>query len=762
MSLHNDNKNLIETVAEKVEQQQLAESSSDGFSRRGFLKVTGIAGGGLVLAMTMPSIPSFAQTSNDLESTIELNAFVRVGSDGKIQIYAAHPDIGQGVKTALPMIVAEELGVKWEDVDVLMAPIDDRFGRQGVGGSTAIPRNFQLLREMGASAREMFIGAAADAMNVPRDELKAENSRVVHSSGKSMSFAELAKLGIQNQPVPDPGTLKFKDRSEYTILGSSDITGIDNYNLVNGNPLFGVDISIPEMKYAAYHKCPSPRGKVVSANLDDIKKLPGITDAFLVEGNGDARLLLDGVAIIGTSTWAVFNAKQQLEVEWDYTTASKDSWTDMVARAEAGQNQLGDQIVKEVGNVDNIFADAANKTIQSHYQYPFISHICLEPMNCTADYRKGENGVDDTVELWPPHQFPARAYEVAEQVFGMKKEQVQINPVTRVGGSFGRRVYGEYISEAIAISKQAGVPVKLTWTREDCMRHDFFRAGGFQTLKAALNPEGKLVAWQNHFVGITVGDRPASGARLRDVEFPMLNLDHVKGTQTTFNIGTPCGPLRAPSANATSFVVQSFIHELALAAGRDHLEFLLEIMGEPRWFEPDNDRSLNTGRAADVIKLAAEKAGWGKTLPAGQGLGLAFHFSHRAHVAEVAHVSVDANKKLKVHKVTVAVDVGPIINMSGARSQIEGSVVDGLSGMVGQKITMENGEVEQTNFHEYPVLRIPATPEIDIHFIESEYPPTGLGEPALPPLVPAVANAIYAANGDRVRHLPLTDQGYSV
>jgi isoquinoline 1-oxidoreductase beta subunit len=344
-------------------------------------------------------------------------------------------------------------------------------------------------------------------------------------------------------------------------------------------------------------------------------------------------------------------------------------------------------------------------------------------------------------------------------MFGLEESQITAHQM-RLGGSFGRRVYSEYVCEATAISKRVRAPVKLTWTREDDIHHDFFRVGGFQNVKAAVDGKGKLIGLEHHFIGMSTDDQPVMGARFRETEFPMQNIDHVHATRTLLDIDTPCGPWRAPGSNTNAFVMQSFLNEVAVAAGRDYVEFLLEILGEPRWFEEGNIRSLNTGRAADVIRLAAEKGGWGRQMPEGSGQGFAFYFCHAAHVAELAEVRVTRDKQLIVDRVTVAVDVGPIINMSGALAQVEGSVIDGLSTMIGQKITMESGRIQQSNFHDYPVLRMPQAPRVDVHFIQSDYDPTGLGEPALPPLAPAVGNAVFAATGERVRTLPFSEAGF--
>ena len=733
--------------------------------RRSFLKITGVAGGGFVIASVCPTaLAAVSAASEDADEalvvTSELNAFIKVSSDGKITIYSANAEMGQGIKTALPMIIAEELGARWEDVEVLQSPVDEsRFGRQGAGGSTTILRTWNQMRRMGASAREMFISAGALVMEVSREELKTADSKVTHGSGRYMTFGQLATLAAK-QEVPDPDTLTFKDREDYTIIGTS-ISGVDNLAITTGLALFGIDTRVPDMLYAAYHKCPAIGGRVNGANLDEIRTMPGIVDAFLIKGNGNVRELLDGVAIVGTTTYAVFNAKKNLEVDWDESQASKDSWTEIVSRARSLAGSRGPDEVVDKGDVEKVFADPDNTTLEAFYEYPFVAHLCMEPMNCTAHYRQGRAGEKDTLEIWLPSQSPTRIHAAARSMFGLKPDQITLHQM-RLGGSFGRRTSSEYICEAIEISKRVNAPVKLTWTREDDIHHDFFRVGGFQSVKGAVNSEGRLIAFEDHFIGMQTGGRAVSGSRFRATEFPIENIDNAYASKTMFDISTPCGPWRAPGSNTSAFVSQSFLAEMAHAAGRDYLEFLLEIVGEPRWFQEGNIRSLNTGRAADVIRLAAEKAGWGREMPNGSGLGLAFYFCHAAHIAEVAEVSVDADKKLTVHKVTVAVDVGPIINMSGALSQVEGAVIDGFSTMMAQKITMENGRIEQSNFHDYQVLRIPDSPRVDIHFIQSDFSPTGLGEPALPPLAPAVGNAIFAATGHRVRKMPLSEEGYTI
>ncbi len=553
--------------------------------------------------------------------------------------------------------------------------------------------------------------------------------------------------------MPDDKSVKLKTRAEYKLLGKR-IGGVDNHAIVTGQPLFGIDQVVPGMQYAVFVKCPAVGGKVAEANLDEIKKLPGVTQAFIINGTGKPTEVMPGVAILAKSTWAAFSARDKLQVTWDESAASKDSWTAYVEQAKKLASQSGPDSLRNTGDVDKVFAES--KPVEAFYSYPFIAHAPLEPQNTTATFKDG------AIEIWSPTQTPEAGVKLVADVLGIAPEKVTLHQ-TRVGGGFGRRLMNDYMCEAAAITKQAGVPVKLQWSREDDMHHDFFRVGGFHSFKGGLDKSGKLVAWQDHFITFTQdGERPTSGGDLSPDEFPAQLLPNARLTQTKLKLQIPTGPWRAPRSCSIAFATQSFLHECAVSANRDHLEFLLEVMGEPRWLQQGNEFALNTGRAAAVIKLAAEKAGWGRELPKGRGMGLAFHFSHAGHFAEVAEVSVDANRKLTVHRVVVAGDIGPIINMSGAENQTEGAVVDGFSAAMGQQIDFENGRIVQNNFDSYPILRIANAPKVESHFIQSDFTPTGVGEPALPPVAPAIANAIFAATGHRVRSMPFTKEGFTV
>jgi isoquinoline 1-oxidoreductase beta subunit len=677
-------------------------------------------------------------------------------------LFAKNPEVGQGVKTSLPMIVAEELDADWQGVEVQQSVISAAlYGAQVAGGSTSTPTNWDTLRRAGATARAMLVAAAAKTWNVPVAELTTQDSTVRHAaSNRSATYGTLAEVAA-TLPVPDAATIPLKPRSSYRLLGKR-ITGVDNLKIVTGQPLFGIDQHVPGMVYATFTKAPAIGARAVSANLEHIRTLPGVRDAFVVGQQGSpldfqpaAPAVLSGVAIIANSTWAAMQAKKQLQVTWDTTDASSDSWTDAMAQAKALAAKPAAQVLGQAGDVDA--ALGAGKAVEGMYTYHYVSHADLEPQNCTAWFK------GDSIEIWAPTQTPQAAVDGVAALLGLPKEQVTLHQL-RGGGGFGRRLANDSVCEVAAISKQAGgIPVKVQWTREDDMAFDYYRPGGFHSFKAAVDQSGKLSAWQDHFITFTRdGETPVRSGNLSPTEFPANVLTNQRMLQSLISSRIPTGPWRAPGSNAIAFAVQSFLHECAVAANRDYLEFLLDVMGEPRFTVADNLRALHTGRAANVIKLVAEKAGWGREMPPGRALGLAFHFSHSGHFAEVADVSVDANKKIKVHKVWVAADIGPVVNLSGAENQCQGSVVDALSTAMGLKITFEKGQVEQTNFDRYPIVRIDKAPDVEVHFLQSEYPPTGCGEPAFPPAAPAIANAIYTATRQRIRTMPFSAEGYSI
>ena len=764
--MSNDNRFVADPYAPEYVQrlQSDARAAALSLSRRNFIKITGVAGGGLVLALALSTAARKAAAQTSAEETFTANPYVQVRTDGTVVLFAKNPEVGQGVKTSLPMIVAEELDADWQRVEVQQSEINAAlYGPQVAGGSTSTPTNWEPLRRAGATARAMLVSAAAQTWDVPESELTTEASTVIHArTNRRLSYGELAATAAQ-LPVPDAASVKLKNVGDFRLLGRR-ITGVDNHKIVTGQPLFGIDQVVPNMVYATYVKAPAIGARVVSANLDHVRTLPGVKDAFVLDQQGDpigfgpaAPAILSGVAILANSTWAAFQAKKALEVTWDESSASQDSWTGAVAQAKELAGKSAQKVLGEAGNVDTVFASSDTaKTVEALYQYQYVSHADLEPQNCTAWFK------GDSIEIWAPTQTPQAAVDGVAALLGLPKDKVTLHQL-RGGGGFGRRLANDSVCEVAAISKRAGVPVKVQWLREDDMTFDYYRPGGFHSFKAAVSKAGALAAWQDHFITFTRdGQNPVSAGNLSPNEFPANVLGNNRMLQSMIPSKIPTGPWRAPGSNAIAFAVQSFLHECAVAANRDHLEFLLEVMGQPRFTVENNLRALHTGRAATVIKAAAEKAGWGREMPRGRALGLAFHFSHSGHFAEVADVSVDANRKLRVHKVWVVGDIGPIVNLSGAENQAQGSVIDGFSTAMGLQITFENGRVRETNFDRYPIVRIDKAPEVEVEFLKTDYPPTGVGEPALPPAAPAIANAIFAATGHRIRTLPFTAEGFSI
>jgi isoquinoline 1-oxidoreductase beta subunit len=725
--------------------------------RRAFLRVSGLTGGGLLLATYLEPLSRGLAPAVAAAGEFAPNAFIRIAADGIVTIVAKNPEVGQGVKTMLPMILADELDVDWAGIRLEQADLDEAtYGRQNAGGSTATPTNWDPLRRAGAVGRHLMVQAAAQTWNVPAAELTTRSGRVHHAAtSRSLGYGELAARAA-TLPVPDAAAVTLKDPKDYRIIGQP-ITAVGVGDIVTGKPVFSIDFTLPDMLWAVFEKCPVFGGTVAAANLDAVKTMPGVRHAFVVEPKGPLTDLAGGVAIVADTWWQAKTAREALKVTWNEGPTAAQSSAGFAANAEALFARGPAFTLSRLGDAEAAIAASA-KTVEATYSYPFVAHAPLEPENCVASFRDG------AVELWSPSQTPERGRQAVAQTLGIAPEKVTTH-LLRAGGGFGRRLTNDYAVEAAWIAKVVGRPVKLQWTREDDMRHDFYRPGGFHRLKGGVDASGKVTGWSGHFVSYGEGERFIQSANMPGTEFPAGFVPAWHLGASTQPCGVPTGAMRAPRSNAVAFVYQSFLDELAHAAGRDPVQFRLELLRTPRSLPAgvQND-GFDGPRMARVLEVVAQRAGWAtRTLPAGTALGAAFYYSHRGYFAHVAEVSVSADKAVKVHKVWVVGDIGrQIINPSNAENQAQGCVIDGLSQLMAQAITIDKGRVTQSNFTNYPLIRMrQAPPAVDVHFEITDHPPTGLGEPALPPVLPAVCNAIFRATGERVRSLPLSAHGYT-
>lgn len=729
-------------------------------SRRSFLHVSALSGGGMMLGMYAGAPKALAQSRE--QPPFEPKAFIKIASDGTVTLVSRNPEIGQGIKTMLPMLIAEELEVDWKKVKVEQAGLNAKYGLQSTGGSRAASNNWIPMRQVGAAGREMLIAAAAKKWGVPESECYASNGRVYHrSTDRSLGYGELAATAA-TMPVPDLKSLKLKPEIDYKIIGQS-TPGVDIPDITSGKPIFGIDFTLPGMLYAVYQKCPVFGGKVVSANLDEVKKLPGVRHAFIAEGTVKVGPVIEGdpglepgIAIIADTWWQANSARKKLNVKWDEGPAAGQSTDEFARRALELSKQAPERTLKNDGNVEDALKGVA-KVVDAEYSYPFISHAPLEPRNCSAQFKDGK------LEIWSTTQQPGRGQALVAKTLGIPESDITVN-LLRAGGSFGRGLYNDYMVEVSWIAKTVGVPVKLLWTREDDMAHDYYRPGGFHFLKGGVDASGRLVAWNNHFVSYGEGDKFSASAQIQPAEFPAGFVPNFAMHASVMPLRLKTGALRAPGANSQCFVMQSFIDELAHAAGKDPIQFRLELLGSqaPAATADREHPAYDAARMRGVVQLVAEKSGWGKrNLPKGTAMGIAFHYSFQGYFAHVAEVAASPDKTIRVNKLWACGDVGSqIINPSGAEAQVQGAIVDGLSELMNQEITLERGRVVQTNYHQHTLLRMSQAPQIEVHFLKTDHPPTGLGEPALPPVIPSVCNAIFAATGERIRALPIGKSGF--
>ena len=722
--------------------------NAPAFNRRAFLQVSAMAGGGMMLGLTAP-----ARAAGTAASAAPLSVWVSIAADNRVTITAKNPEVGQGIKTALPMMVAEELDCDWAQVSVVQADYNPRaYGVQFAGGSQSTPQNWLIMRRAGAAARAMLLSAAAAKAGVPVADLSTDKGWVLHkASGRKWPYGALAADAAKLTP-PDPAKVPLKDPKSFRIVGKPTV-GVDSAKVLRGAPLFGIDQRLPGMLHAVLETSPAHGGRLVSNDLSAAKAAPGVVGVFEIKGSDANDGLRDGVAVLATNHWYAEQARKLLKLEWDLSAAKGHTTTLYAAEAARLHDKGEAPDLRRDGDAAAKIAGAA-KQISARYSYQWLSHAPLEPQNCTALFNNGK------LELWAPSQAPGSGVSAIVKHLGVAEADQTVH-ITRMGGGFGRRLNGDFMLQAAAIAKLVpGRPVKLLWNREEDLKRDFFRPGGWHSLKAGIDAQGRLIGLSDHFVTIGKDGKPGPSAGMRAGQFPAGLVSDLLYTQSVMPTVIPSGPMRAPESNALAFVMNGFLDEVAEAAGKDLPSLVLELCAGDRVIGDIGDTSRASGafftnRARGVVERAVQISNWANRPKSGnRRLGFGFYFCHLGYFAEVAEVSVE-NGSPRVHKVWVAADVGSqIVNPFGAESQVRGSVIDGIAEALTHRITFVDGAIEQKNFDAYALPRISATPEIEISWVLSPYPPSGLGEPALPPVLPAVTNAIYAATGKRVRDLP--------
>jgi isoquinoline 1-oxidoreductase subunit beta len=703
-------------------------SSSTLYNRRDFLKITTTASSGLFLGFNLLPTKKLnaAVYAAELADNFNFNAYMSIGTDGIVTIFSPNPEVGQGIKTSFPMTVAEELDVDWAKVKVEQAPLDAaRFERQVAGGSGSTPHSWKRLRQAGATARHMLVEAAANQWKVPASECSTDKGVVMHkASGKSLTYGELA---LEAAKITPPKDVKLKDRKDFKLIGTF-VKGVDNHAIMTGKPLFGLDFYREGMMIAMLQRPPAFGLKLKSFDATTAKAMPGIVDVVSFKNK---------VAIVGKTTWEVKKARETVKIEWEKeeTLESTDDHNRLFKELLASNKA---EVRRKDGDTEGVFKTAA-KVLEAEYQCPFLSHSPMEPMNFFAHVTA------DKVELIGPTQNPQPVRADVAKLLNVPVEKVTVQ-MTRMGGGFGRRLRSDFALEAAELSSIIKAPVKVMWTREDDMTGGIYRPACRYRFRAALDKDGNLIGYQMRGVSINAGDATRAGNSFPVGAIPNVLIDSIdhKSPITT-------GPWRAPITNFLAFAEQSFLDQIAEATGKDAVQFRLDLLDKAKK-SPTGAIKYDIDRFKAVIQLAAEKAGWGKKKK-DVFQGFSVYFSHASYVAQVAEM-VKVKGKPVLKKIYCAVDCGIVVNKSGALNQVVGSVVDGLGHAMYGNLTFKNGAPEQSNFNNYRLIRINEIPEVEVHFVDNGIDPTGLGEPALPPLGGAVANALYKVTKKRVNNQP--------
>lgn len=741
--------------------------SAVSISRRRLL-VTGLtAAGGFAVGLPAGLIAANGESTQ--KQSGKIGFYVEVRPDNSIVIGSAQPEIGQGVKTSLPMLVAEELEVPWEAVSIEQMPLGIvktadgytwKYGGQGAGGSTSVTGAWEFLREVGATAREMLIRAAAQRWSVPRGRCRAKAGYVVcDDSGDRASYADLAADAAQLTPPEEAPPLK--PQSEFRLVGTPRNV-VDARDIVTGKARYGIDTEVPGMKYAVIQRAPVLDARVASIDDSETRKVPGVLNVFEVEGPGKGapyHILAAGVAVVAESQWAAFEGRRKLRVEWTqspWANENTDSFWQQTDELLAGKGQ----VVRDDGDFDAAIA-AAENTVTRRYKVPFVNHAPLEPQNCLAHVQ------EDKAHIIAPTQMPGGAMRAVAGVTDLEPDQITVE-MTRVGGGFGRRLTNDYVAEATIVSKHTGMPVKLQWSREDDVQHDFYRPSGQHELRAGLDAGGRVTAWTHRLASAGKYYRRANvppeeqfGAEIYVDDFPAGIVENLRYEWLAVNSGVPRGSWRAPAHTANAFAVQSFIDEVAHAAGRDPIELRLELYGENRELKygQHGGPTFNPWRLSRLLEHIAKEIGYTRERPEGRGVGIASHFTFGGYAAHAIEVEVGDDGTLEILRVVAAVDCGVVVNPRGVEAQLQGGTIDGLSTALNLKITFAEGRVQQSNFHDYPIARMAEIPRnIECHILPYGKTPTGMGEMGIPTAAPALTNAIYNACRIRIRELPIADQ----